>query len=150
MPIQFPSREQTDRDNALPPASILEKLQNRVPDAGVEILNKMNKFSQEENPGDNRERSLVNMFKSKAFWDGFTDAITLAPLFAPGLRHDRRTAHHNIYDQSWITVGNRMRRAIVEVMAEHNLSGRDIGLTQQERRALAPLPYSRQDMRYSA
>lgn len=150
---QFSSRRETDRNNALPPASIVEKLQNHVSDAGIKIFNKMNEYAYDNhNNQDDRNAliSILSMFNSKAFWDGFADVVTLSPLFTTSNRRTYHAANHNIHDQSWITVGNNMRRAITEVMADHNLSGRDIGLTPDEKRALTPLPYSRHDNRYTA
>lgn len=97
---------------SIPRASILDKLKQYDEQAPQDILDLS---AQRQEDAFKKSKRLRAIFTSRAFWKGFWDVLTLTPLLRPHLRTPAKllddTAH-----ESWRTVGNQLRSAIIKYM----------------------------------
>lgn len=112
----------------LPTPSFLEKLKTHKEDAPNIIMALTDAKLQLRHDED---KKLSSIFKSKAFWKGVVSVLTLAPLFQPRRNTPAKILHDTVHE-SWQTVGNNFRLAIIEYMHDNNITPSDINLTQDE------------------
>lgn len=114
----------TNMKRSFPPASILEKMAAHDPAAPAWVMDRAEELQ--------RARPAESAFAWKAFVEGVKDAFRLSARPLPRVQSPEESLR-----QIWDTVGDYIRMAMRDYMRNNGLSAETLGLTPDEKKALA-------------